>query len=167
MSEQQTINKNRKFKDAPFYDKQEEDNYFLLPFKFISLNDGKEVLVNEVGDYIVTPKGTAGRIIRKELKKNTDSELVGDLIANYFISESRVPPLIDVLATRYRTKKSFLDHFTSLHIFVISLRCEHTCHYCQVSRVTQDKDKYDMSRAYIDKGIDFMLLSPSPHVTME
>jgi hypothetical protein len=32
-----------------------------------------------------------------------------------------------LLATKYRTKKAFLDGFTSLHIFVVSLRCEHSC----------------------------------------
>lgn len=44
---------------------------------------------------------------------------------------------------------------------------EHTCHYCQVSRVTQNKDKYDMSIDNINKGIDIMFKSPNPHVTME
>jgi His-Xaa-Ser system radical SAM maturase HxsB len=167
MVESQATEKNRKFKDNVYYDKQEATVYFLLPFRFIRLNDEKEVLVNEVGDYMVVPTGTAAKIIKKDLRKNIDEELFGDLVANFFISESPIPALIDVMATRYRTKKSFLDHFTNLHIFVVSLRCEHTCHYCQVSRVTQDKDKYDMSRAHLDKGIDFMLRSPSPHVTME
>jgi hypothetical protein len=31
-------------------------------------------------------------------------------------------PLLDVLATKYRTKRSFLDGFTKLHIFVTTLR---------------------------------------------
>lgn len=159
--------KNRKFKDPEFFNNQQEAHYFLLPFRFHRLNAEKEVLVNEVGDHMVVTAGTFARIVKKELNKEKDSELFGDLISNHFISESKIPPLIDVLATRYRTKKSFLDYFTTLHIFVISLRCEHTCHYCQVSRVTQNKDKYDMSKAHINKGIDFMFLSPSPHVTME
>ena len=46
---------------------------------------------------------------------------------------------IRMLATKYRTKRSFLSGFTRLHIFVVSLRCEHSCHYCQVSRVSPDK----------------------------
>ena len=158
--------KSRKFKDIDFYD-QEENVYFLLPFRFHRLNLEKEVLVNEVGDHLVVPVGTTHKIVTKNLSKEIDSELYGDLIANFFISEEKIPPLIDVLATRYRTKKSFLDNFTALHIFVVSLRCEHTCHYCQVSRVTQDKDKYDMSREHINKGIDIMMQSPNPYVTME
>ena len=116
---------------------------------------------------MIVPSGTFSAIVKKEIDGKMQSELYGDLIANHFIYESKIPPLIDVIATRYRTKKSFLDHFTTLHIFVISLRCEHTCHYCQVSRVTQNKDKYDMSKEHIDKGLELMMKSPAPHVTME
>lgn len=157
----------RKFKEASFYDQQSSGAYFLLPFRFHRINDSKEVLVNEVGDYLIVPVGTAKKIVARQLSKETDEDLFGDLVANFFISEDQVPPLIDVFATRYRTKKSFLEGFTSLHIFVVSLRCEHTCHYCQVSRVTQDKSKYDMSREHIDKGIDMMMRSPNSNVTME
>ena len=157
----------RKFHDIGVYNRQEYNNYFLLPFRFHRLNEEKEIIVNEVGDFLVLPLGTVSKIINKELNKDLDYELYGDLISNLFISETKIPHLIDVYATRYRTKKSFLDDFTTLHIFVVSLRCNHTCHYCQVSRVTQDADKFDMSKSHIDKGIDIMLKSPSPHVTME
>ena len=157
----------RKFHDIGFYNQQEDENYFLLPFRFHRLSEEKEIIVNEVGDFLVLPTGTVSRIIKKEINKELDYELYGDLISNLFISETRIPQLIDIYATRYRTKKSFLDNFTTLHIFVVSLRCNHTCHYCQVSRVTQDADKFDMSKSHIDKGIDIMLKSPSSHVTME
>lgn len=158
--------KDRKFNDSQYYEHDNAD-YFLLPFKFIELNDKKEILVNEVGDFLIVEKGIAQRIILKQLNITSDYELYGDLISNFFISKEKIPILIDVLATRYRTKKSFLDHFTALHIFVVTLRCEHTCHYCQVSRVSEDKNSFDMSRDHIDKGIALMMRSPNPHVTME
>jgi His-Xaa-Ser system radical SAM maturase HxsB len=158
----------RKFKEFEFYETTPL-HYSLLPFKFHRISTDKEVLVNEIGDYLVVPVGTTARIVAREINPSliSDQELFADLIANFFISSSPLPELIEVLATRYRTKKSFLDHFTSLHIFVISLRCEHTCHYCQVSRVTTNRNKYDMSRFHIDEGIAIMMKSPNPHVTME
>lgn len=159
--------KTRKFKEQSFYDSRIVNQYFLLPFRFFRLNERKEILVNEVGDHLIVPTGTAERIVLRQVSKDLDEDLYADLIAGFFISEEQVPPLLDVLATRYRTKKSFLDHFTSLHIFVITLRCEHTCHYCQVSRVSEDKSSFDMKRAHIDKGIEIMMQSPNPHVTME
>ncbi|AUD05400.1 His-Xaa-Ser system radical SAM maturase HxsB [Spirosoma pollinicola] len=157
----------RKFKEADVYDQQSGDQYFLLPFRFHRLNEDQEIIVNEVGDYLIIPTGTYEQIVRRRISKTTHHTLYADLLSGFFISEEPISPLIDVLATRYRTKKSFLDQFTALHIFVISLRCEHTCHYCQVSRVTQDKEKYDMAYRYIDRGIDMMMQSPNPHVTME
>jgi len=159
--------KSRKFKDLDFYDLNPKDNYFLLPFRFHRLNEKREIIVNELGDFLIIPTGTTERIITKRFSKIDSQELYGDLIANFFISEERIPALINIAATRYRTKKSFLDNFTSLHIFVISLRCEHTCHYCQVSRASQDKNAFDMKRLHIDKGIEFMMHSPNPKVTME
>ncbi len=159
--------KTRKFKEQGFYNSQIADNYFLLPFRFFRLNEQKEILVNEIGDHIIVPSGTTERIVLKQVDKELDEDLYADLIAGFFISEEKVPPLLDILATRYRTKKSFLDHFTSLHIFVITLRCEHTCHYCQVSRVSEDKSSFDMKRANVDRGIEMMMRSPNPHVTME
>lgn len=159
--------KSRKFREIDQFDLNEKSQYYLLPFRFHRITEEKEIIVNEVGDYLILSNGTFDKIVKRQLDKVKDAELYGDLIANFFISEEPIPPLIDVLATRYRTKKLFLNYFTGLHIFVISLRCEHTCHYCQVSRVTQNRDLYDMSIANIDKGIEIMFKSPNPHVTME
>lgn len=161
------IKNTRKFKSVSYYEKNVTEQYSLLPFRFHRLNPEKEVLVNEVGDHLIVPAGTAEKIATKAISKSEDEVLYADLIANFFISEESIPPLLDILATRYRTKKSFLDHFTALHIFVISLRCEHTCHYCQVSRVSENKAAFDMSHDHIDKGIEMMMRSPNPEITME
>lgn len=154
----------RKFKSFDYY-KNERETYYLLPFRFHQINKETEVIVNEVGDFILVPVGTAGRIARKEVKWEED--VYADLVANFFISEKPIPDLIDVLATRYRTKKSFLDEFTALHIFVISLRCNHSCHYCQVSRVSEKRDEFDMSLENLKAGIHHMFSTPSTSITME
>ncbi len=89
---------------------------FCYPFAFIRLDDEKEVLVNEVGDHLVVSSGTVEKVIRKGISKVNHESLYADLLAGFFISEERIPPLIDVLATRYRTKKSFFGriHFITL-----------------------------------------------------
>jgi His-Xaa-Ser system radical SAM maturase HxsB len=155
----------RKFKPLTAYSHGEQ--YQLLPFRFSRLDRDREVLVNELGDHLVVPAGTTARLVRRELSKEEDFELYGDLCANFFLCEEEVPAALELLAARYRTKKSFLEGFTALHIFVISLRCDHTCHYCQVSRVSKDRHTYDMSEETIDRGIALMMQSPNPHVTME
>lgn len=161
-----SIRTTRKFHSTEYYQK-ERIFYHLLPFRFLRLNEERELFVNDIGEFLILPTGTASKIIRKKLDPILDDELYADLLSGFFISEEPIPPLLDIMATRYRTKKSFLDHFTSLHIFVITLRCEHTCHYCQVSRVSEDKNAFDMSRQHIDKGIALMMRSPNSHVTVE
>lgn len=157
----------RKFKEREDFDQQAVNSYYLLPFKFWRFEDRREIIVNEFGDHLLLEEGTVEKIVSRQLLKSREEELYEDLISNFFISEERIPPLIDVMATRYRTKKSFLDNFTSLHIFVLTLRCEHTCHYCQVSRVSEDKQAFDMANENIDHGIEMMMKSPNKYITME
>jgi His-Xaa-Ser system radical SAM maturase HxsB len=144
--------------------KSSNTTYSLLPFRFVRILD-KEILVNEVGDYLVTPNGTSQRIVERKL--NEDEELYKDLIVNFFISDTLIPSLIDNLATRYRTKKAFLDNFTALHIFVLTLRCNQNCIYCQASSKTSEQSECDISFETLDYTINHMFQSPSPSLTME
>ena len=159
-----TIKEFRKFKPIDKYSRG-ANTYFLLPFRFHQINNEKEVLVNEVGDFLIVPIGTSVRIVNRQIQEK--EEIYPDLIANFFISEKPIPDLIDILATRYRTKKSFLDEFTALHIFVVSLRCNHSCHYCQVSRVSENKQDFDISITDLKAGIEHMFRTPSSSITME
>jgi hypothetical protein len=153
----------RKFKDLSAY--APTVSYFLLPFRFHVLTPEKELLVSEVGDYLLVPRGTVARLVERDLSYTDDPDLYADLLAGFFITDAPELPLLDVLATRYRTKKAFLENFTALHIFVVTLRCEHTCHYCQVSRVTADKDAFNMARQHLDQGITHMMHAPRPRHT--
>jgi His-Xaa-Ser system radical SAM maturase HxsB len=121
--------------------------------------------VNEVGDFVITPTGTAHSLIQRQLVPGCD--LYATLKAKQFITDDCSSPLLDLLATKYRTKFSFLEGFTKLHIFVVTLRCDHSCHYCQVSRQTTDKTTYDMSQETAEKSVELMMKSPARHVTLE
>ena len=139
--------------------------YQLLPFRFIHLDASNELLVNEAGEYAVVASGTARSLIQKQLTPNT--ELYSTLKAKQFLTDGHSSALLDVLATKYRTKFAFLEGFTKLHIFVVTLRCDHSCQYCQVSRQTADKHSYDMSFETAKKSIDLMMKSPARYLTME
>src|SRR5574344_929575 len=94
-------------------------DYTLLPFTFQKLAN-KEVHVNEVGDMIIAPIDTVKSIIDHTIEVD---DLYKSLVANFFISEDRIPRLLDIYAERLAEKKRFLKKFTSLHIFVLTLRC--------------------------------------------
>ena len=138
--------------------------YYLLPFRFERINN-KELLINEVGDYLFVPNGTVSKIINREIM--IDSSIYKDLLSSFFISERPIPSLIDNLASRLRTKKSFLDEFTALHIFVLTLRCNHNCIYCQASSRDDLGTGYDMNEADLIAAVNLMFQSPSSSYTME
>jgi His-Xaa-Ser system radical SAM maturase HxsB len=142
-----------------------EKGYRLLPFRFHRIGNEKEILVNECGEFALAPRGTAERVVRKTL--SADEELYTTLKAKHFIYDDYSSALLDVLASKYRTKFGFIYGSTKLHIFVVSLRCDHSCHYCQVSRQSVDKGQYDMSQKAARAAVDMMLRSPSQHITLE
>jgi len=138
--------------------------FHLLPFRFTRLN-GKELLVNEAGEFLFAPNGTIQRLTDEQLDTNT--ELYRDLKAKHFVYDESSSPLLDILATKVRTKFDHMCGGTKLHIFVVTLRCEHSCEYCQVSRQTATRGEFDMSTATADRAIAMMMDSPASAVTLE
>jgi His-Xaa-Ser system radical SAM maturase HxsB len=136
----------------------------LLPFRFTRLF-GRELLVNEAGEFLFAPEGTTRSLADGTV--DVRSDLYKDLKGKHFVYDDTSSPLLDALATKIRTKFDHLSGGTKLHIFVVTLRCEHSCHYCQVSRQTATQGEFDMSEATAEKSIALMFDSPSPHVTLE
>ncbi len=138
-------------------------HYYLLPFNFDRFND-KEIIVNLFGDFLIVEKGTTQDITGRRI---SNQNLYKDLVANHFISQFPYPRDMELLATRYRTKKAFLEDFTSLHIIVVTLNCNQACKYCQVSSINSPQPKYDIQVGDLKKAIDVIFESPSPNITIE
>lgn len=66
-----------------------------------------------------------------------------------------------------RTRKAFLREGPSLHIFVVTLRCDHSCQYCQVSRAALNATGKDMSRDDALAAVDRVMESDAPALTVE
>ena len=54
-----------------------------------------------------------------------------------------------------------------LHLFVVTLRCEHSCPYCQVSRRSSDRDRDDMSEETGDAGSSCRAFSTARSIKIE
>jgi uncharacterized protein len=139
--------------------------YGLLPFQFLQFDEGRKILVNEVGEHLFLSDGDFAAFVTHALDQASD--VYHDLKGKHFLfdSDSRAP--FELLATKYRTKKAHLAGFTKLHIFVVSLRCEHSCHYCQVSRVSADRALYDMSPETAARALDLVFRSPADSIKIE
>ncbi len=136
--------------------------YSILPFNFHRLKNGETLLVSEWGDWIVTDTSIED-ILDRKISNNT----IDLLLSKNFIHFYDHPPQVEFLANRLRAKKSYINGGPKLHILVISLRCEHTCGYCQVSRVSSDKEQFDMSNETIDKALHLIFQLPDDHLTIE
>jgi uncharacterized protein len=141
--------------------------YQLLPFDFTQLESGEYLLVNLSGEHLTLQKATFDAFTKKQL--TPDSDQYWNLKAKQFLLDSYDKKISeDLLASKYRTKKAFLDGFTKLHIFVTTIRCNQACQYCQVSRHNETAGEgSDMSLEVLHKSIDLMLQNPAPAVTME
>src|SRR5262249_29122683 len=72
-----------------------------------------------------------------------------------------------LLALRLRSRMAFLREPTGLHIFVVTLRCEHSCPYCQVSRQSTDRSRFDMSEETAVHALKIALDSPGQRIKIE
>jgi len=123
------------------------------------------LLVNDVGEYLFVPFEVFTEFSRHRLDRSHPS--FAALKARHFLSDTDSDAPIELMATKYRTKKSFLNGFTRLHLFVVTLRCDHSCRYCQVSRVGASRSQFDMSEETAQRSIDLMFQSPARTLKVE
>ena len=109
-----------------------KSNYQILPFRFSRFNESEYLLTNDVGEYIFLGNENFEKFINMEL--DTKSEVFQDLASKQIATTDNVEDVVNMLATKFRTKKSILRDFTSLHMVVPTLRCNSSCIYCQVAR---------------------------------
>ena len=151
------------FHEESFY--QDSGEYEILPLRFTRLDQGRYVLTTFGGEYIVVPNEIFAAFAEHRLTR--DNPWFLELESRHFLTTSGIGMKGELLAAQYRTRQSRLPDLTALHIFVITLRCDNSCQYCQVSRVSEDKHAFDMSEATADRAIDLMLASPSPTLKVE
>lgn len=138
--------------------------YTLLPFNF-SRHMQEVLLVNECGDYIFITEENFDHLVRYELQENSD--VFQELKSKLFLAQDNVTTAIRKTAAKYRSRKAFLRDFTSLHMMVITLRCNQKCEYCQVSCAEEDAHTYDMPINIAEKVIDMILKSPACSLKIE
>lgn len=129
--------------------------------------DGREVLVsNDLGDFAIL-SGTdfdhyrLGHVAALGIDRSNDLEARGLLPFDNFRSPSELERSV------LNTRKSFALEGPSLHIFVVTLRCDHSCQYCQVSRAAADASGFDMSVEAAMSAVDLVFESPSRIITIE
>ena len=136
----------------------------LLPLRFHRIDPDSVVLTNLVGEHVfVTPDELSS------VADGTcaDQELLARLRAAHLIQVPGETLPAELLAIKLRTRMRRLPDSTGLHIFVVTLRCEHTCRYCQVSRQSAAKNEFDMTERTARRALELAFRSPSPQLKIE
>jgi His-Xaa-Ser system radical SAM maturase HxsB len=149
------------FKNVDHYEKP---RYGLLPFDFARLQGGKTLIVNPAGEFRTIPTDSLQSVVEGTLP--TSSEIYRDLESIQAISND-VQLAGELVSNKVAAKQESLREFTGLHIFVTTLRCDHTCQYCQVSRRNTGEGSYDMSKEHAEKALSWVFKSPRKVVKIE
>ena len=154
-----------KFREAADFDKSAADAYVMMPWRFTSLDEDRYVATNLVGEYITMTRNDVSSFAHGEL--GPDAPIYHELKSRHFLIDADTDVAVDLLALKLRTKLAPLANFTSLHIFVTTLRCEHSCPYCQVSRANDDRREFDMTEETALRSLDLTFRSPAPAIKIE
>lgn len=138
----------------------------LLPFTFKKFASGNVLVVNQGGEYTF--------LSRKEFDAllNIDRvQLAPNLLIKFkskqlcYTNDKELS--MDLLATKLRTRKSFLKDFTSLHMMVLTARCNCVCNYCHASSSDIVTQNSDMPWHIAKTAIDVIFQSPSSDIKIE
>ncbi len=151
-------------KYQPIEFRRADDALVLLPFRFHRFGDGRVLLTNFVGEHLFLSDDEFQRFTSRSL---VDESLLRVLRARHFAMAEGDSVPIELLALKTRTRYRRLPEFTGLHIFVVTLRCEHACPYCQVSRQSSNKTAFDMSWDTAARSLALAFQSPSPTLKIE
>jgi len=136
-----------------------------LPFQFRQFDAAHYLLVNECGDFLFIKNEDFRKIVNNELEKK--GELYYRLKSGHFICTSNLADNVEMISTKYRTRKRFISDFTALHMMVLTLRCTNNCSYCQVAAEGEDAKDFDMNVATAKRIVDIIFESPGKILKIE
>lgn len=139
--------------------------YSLLPFRFERLGLDKTVVVTEVGEYATVTHDEVASLVEKKLDPGSEAYSKLRTIGALIDAESTVNTRLQILKLRSKYKE--MPWFTGLHMMVVSLRCNQSCPYCQVSRQSEDRNAFDMSLENADRALEHIFRSPNPGIKIE
>ena len=154
-----------KFSDLQYYAEALSEGYQLLPFNFHKLKSEIYLVVNLVGEHLIISRKLLIELVEGKLEST--NQYYNEFKAKHFIMDCDSNVALDLLSLKVRTKQFPVSQFTALHMFVVTLRCDYTCKYCQVSRRMEGDDSYDMTQGSADSALNLVFKSPSKSIKIE
>lgn len=133
----------------------------LVPFR-VRRVDGAMLLANDFGDHLFLTDAEYARVLSGDVVRE-DALWLRLRETNFLAREIDREAIVQRMSDKLR----FLRAGPNLHIFVVTLRCNHTCQYCHASRTRMDAHETDMTIATAERSVDFAFQSTSPSLTLE
>ena len=140
---------------------QNVDDKLLGFFRFREVG-GKYLCVTDTGRWILLAPDEFAAFIQGELAPT-------DPLYQQLAERNLVRPALNVSSevAEYQSKNRFVMAGPTLHILIMTLRCNHVCRYCHASRRNMDETDYDMSPETADKVLDLVFETTAKDVTIE
>jgi len=124
--------------------------------------NGKNLIVSEHGKWVILDDDELEKLNSYELQANGR---LFRLLEDKGIILTRDNP--ERVQEYLHEKLGFLFNGVSLHIVVLTNRCNHKCIYCHASSKGAEKLELDMKKSTAKKTVDFIFQTPSKGMTIE
>jgi len=131
-------------------------------FRFKRLN-GHYLLTNDLGNHCLLDPIAFKDFLKGDIEGTRPSK--NEELLNAGFIRNRLD--LNGLSSRYSEKYAFLNQGPSLHIVVTTLRCDHSCLYCQAGSKSLAAKGFDMDISVARKVVDTIFESTSPVITIE
>ena len=128
-------------------------------FRHKKIND-KYFVTTDHGSYCILSEDEFNQLKQDDIDENLNLKLEKKEI---ILNDKNINEAIRLT----RNRNSFLYSGTSLHIIVVTLRCNMNCIYCHASAKSPDKKEFDMNKETAKKTVDFIFQTPSKGITIE
>jgi His-Xaa-Ser system radical SAM maturase HxsB len=154
-----------KFRPREAFGLEPDEKLRLLPIRFERGEGDAFIVANMVGEMATMSGSDLNRLTSLQIAPGDG--LYETAMEKLFIAREDQKAPLQLLALRLRSRMAYLQEPSALQIFVVTLRCEHSCPYCQVSRRSVDRGLYDMSQETASRALDIALSSPSRKIKLE
>lgn len=126
----------------------------LLPFNFEYIDDNRLFISNLAGFNHVLSYVELSNII--DFGKSDDEQINKILLDKLFLTDGDIQLPKMMIASGLGKKLMSEMKFSPIFMIVPTLRCDHTCKYCQVSRASISSNNFDLNENEIPKIISLI-----------
>jgi uncharacterized protein len=134
-------------------------DYFINNYRSKKIED-KYFVTTDHGSYCILSNDEFGRLKQSKLNSKLKDKLEEREI---ILTKNNLNEVV----TLTRNRSAFLFLGTSLHIIVVTLRCNMNCIYCHASSKGINATGFDMDKITAKKTVDFIFQTPSNKITIE